>query len=213
MTRRLLFSALIFAGMGMGLPDRASAHRLDEYLQAARFSVDRGSVKMEIDLTPGVSMAPRVLSLIDTDHDGRISTAEASAYARTVLGSIELRLDSAPLDLILDGEQFSEIADINEGVGMIRIRGTAGFPRAAPGRHELTYRNTHESDISVYLANALVPGDRDIEITGQRRDSSQRELSIDYRVVPAPPQSSKWLFMFAVVAAGAVALALRRTPL
>jgi hypothetical protein len=99
---------------------------------------------------------------------------------------------------------------MNDGVGVIRIRSSARFPAAAAGRHELTYRNTHESDISVYLANALVPTDNQIEITAQRRDSSQSELAIDYRVAPAQPPFSKWWLMFAVVTAGAVAVTVRQ---
>jgi hypothetical protein len=30
--------------------------------------------------------------------------------------------------------------------------------------HEVLYRNTHQSKISVYLANALVPTDKQVEI-------------------------------------------------
>jgi hypothetical protein len=97
---------------------------------------------------------------------------------------------------------------MNDGVGVIRIRGSASFPASAAGRHELTYRNRHESDISVYLANALVPPDNQIEITAQRRDRSQSELAIDYRVVPAQPPFSKWWLMFAAVAAGGLAISL-----
>jgi hypothetical protein len=210
MTPRPLLLASIFAGFCLGFPDRASAHRLDEYLQAAKFSVERSSVTIEIDLTPGVSVAPRVLSLMDTDHDGRISSVEAGVYARSVLRSIELRIDSTPINLILDDQRFPEIDDVNDGVGVIRIRGSARLPATAAGRHELTYRNTHESDISVYLANALVPTDNQIEITAQRRDSSQSELAIDYRVNPALPPFSKWWLMFAAVAAGAVIITVRQ---
>jgi hypothetical protein len=200
---------LILSAICLGFPDRAAAHRLDEYLQAARFSVERSSVNMEIDLTPGVSVASRVVSLIDADHDGRISGAEASAYARNVLRSIELRLDSTPLNFILEDQQFPEIADMNDGVGVIRIRGVAGFPAATAGRHAMTYRNTHESDISVYLANALVPSDKEIEITAQHRDNSQSELAIDYRVVPGTRQSSKWWLMLGLVAACTLVVTVR----
>jgi hypothetical protein len=164
---------------------------------------------MEIDLTPGVSVASRVVSLIDADHDGRISGAEASAYARNVLRSIELRLDSTPLNFILEDQQFPEIADMNDGIGVIRIRAVAGFPAATAGRHAMTYRNTYESDISVYLANALVPSDKEIEITAQHRDNSQSELAIDYRVVPGTRQSSKWWLMLGLVAACTLVVTVR----
>jgi hypothetical protein len=50
----------------------------------------------------------------------------------------------------------------------------------------LFFRNVHRSEIGVYLVNALVPADDRIEITGQRRDGLQHELTIDFRVSGAP---------------------------
>ena len=42
----------------------ASAHRLDEYLQATTVSVTQGVLTMRIGLTPGVSVAGAVLARI-----------------------------------------------------------------------------------------------------------------------------------------------------
>ena len=81
---------------------------------------------------------------------------------------------------------------MNAGTGMIRFHAAAEFPAVAPGRHELLYRNTHQPDISVYLSNALVPVDRQIEINAQRRDTSQAELAIEYRVVAKSAWPVSW---------------------
>ena len=60
----------------------ADAHRLDEYLQAARVAVTPRAVVVHLDLTPGVSLAADVISLLDRDGDGRVSPIEAEAYGR-----------------------------------------------------------------------------------------------------------------------------------
>jgi hypothetical protein len=188
----------------VGLPESISAHRLDEYLQAARFSIERNRLDFEIDLTPGAAVAPQVFSLIDTNHDGRISENEGRAYAEQLGRAIELSIDGVPLTLKLAPMQFPELADMNAGTGMIRLHGSAEFPALASGRHALYYRNTHQPDISVYLSNALVPVDKQIEITAQLRDNAQDELTIDYRVTPVSPRPSKWWLL----AVGVTALVL-----
>jgi len=67
----------------------------------------------------------------------------------------------------------------------------------------LTFRNRHHPDRGVYLANALVPQTDRVEVTAQRRDADQRELTIDYvlRAVPAPP--AWWLPLLGGMAAAA----------
>ncbi len=80
MTRGGIVAAALTAG-GMFLSPRLDAHRLDEYLQATRLSVALDRIELEIDLTPGVSIAERIVTAIDTDRDGRFSPAESDAYA------------------------------------------------------------------------------------------------------------------------------------
>src|SRR5579862_2598883 len=58
----------------------ALAHRLDEYLQATLVTIDPVEIRFQINLTPGVEVADEVLDQVDRDHDGVISTNEASAY-------------------------------------------------------------------------------------------------------------------------------------
>ena len=80
-----------FAG-ALGWSPAADAHRLDEYLQATRIALSPDRIRLEIDLTPGVIVAPSVLDAIDADRDMHISAAEADAYAAQVVK----QLGSAP---------------------------------------------------------------------------------------------------------------------
>src|SRR5580658_9313359 len=99
----------------------AGAHRMDEYLQATRLSIDVERVDMEIDLTPGVAMASEVFGWIDTNRDGEISQAEGEAYARQVLCSVALSVDGLPSSVTLVDARFPALRDMRLGVGTIRL--------------------------------------------------------------------------------------------
>ena len=58
----------------------------------------------------------------------------------------------------------------------------------------------------MYLANALVPDDPRIEITGQRRDAAQHELTIEYSFWP--PASARRALTLWQGAAGLLVVAL-----
>ena len=165
------------------LPRSASAHRVDEYLQATRISVERGRVVLDMTLTPGIEVAPLVFSWIDANHDGRISSKEGAAYAGHVLHSLELSVDGHPVALAAAAHEFPAFREMSLGVGAIRLRAAAKLPWMSAGDHRVVYRNTHRPEWSVYLANALVPDDNRVQIVEQQRDRAQRELTIHYRLL------------------------------
>ena len=172
----------IAATLALAAGARASAHRLDEYLQAARIAIDPSRVTIELDLTPGLAVAPRVIAEIDTDRDGSISAAETRAYATRVLRDIAVDLDDRPLTLTIVDTEASPVTALNKGDGTIRLRATATVLTPAVGDHRLRYRNTHHADTGAYLANALVPSSDRVGIVSQERDANQRELVVHYEV-------------------------------
>jgi hypothetical protein len=159
-----------------------SAHRRDEYLQAARLAVEPRRVELEIDLTPGIAIAEGIIGTVDRDRDGTVSRAEQQAYVEDVIEAIELRVDGRVLHLEHVGFTFPGLDAVRSGEGTIRLRAAAHLPRLSEGNHELAFRNRHRPDVSVYLANALIPNGDSIAITAQRRDAAQRELTIAYSV-------------------------------
>ena len=78
------------------------SHNLDEYLQAARLLLVRDRVALELDLTPGVAVAPGIIAIIDQDADAAISSEEARAYAQTVMSDVRLSLDGQAIGVKLD---------------------------------------------------------------------------------------------------------------
>jgi len=162
----------------------ASAHRLDEYLQATRVSVATNRIDVSIDLTPGVAVADRLLAVLDQDRDGRISDDERVAYSRSVLKDLRIGLDEKMLALRVVDASFPALHEIKEGLGVIRIKVTASVEQLTAGRHILSITNAHLPAISVYLVNALVPKNRAIKIGKQTRDELQKYYRLEFRMSP-----------------------------
>jgi hypothetical protein len=163
--RKLL---IVGVAMLLSLPAAASAHRLDEYLEAAILSVESGRVDGSMRLVPGVAVAPAVTSSIDANHDGLLSDAEQQAYILRVLKDVSLSAGGQPLQLGVVSADFPPIDAMKQGVGEIRINFTAGMPSGGAS-HRLVFENHHQSNIAVYLVNSLVPNDKTIQITAQNR--------------------------------------------
>jgi hypothetical protein len=168
----------------------ASAHRMDEYLQATRLAIDLDRVDLEIDLTPGIELATTIFGAIDTNHDGEISSVEGETYARQMLRSVVLKSDGLSVPITLVETSSPPFSDMKLGVGMIRLRATARVPAVTSGPHQITYLNTHRPESSVYLVNALVPANPSIQISDQRRDVAQHGLTLDYVVAPKTPSAA-----------------------
>ncbi len=189
-----------------------SAHRTDEYLQAARLAIDPGRVHIELDLTPGIALAGTILADIDRDRDGSLSAEEQRAYGVLVLSALTLEVDGTPVRAQLATTSFPEAEAIRRGEGTIRLQSAANLPGVSSGFHQLLFRNRHHPDRSVYLANALLPESTRVSVTAQRRDVDQTEFTIDYIVRAAPPgPRAAWLL--GLIAGAAVLSALMMRPL
>ena len=164
----------------------ASAHRRDEYLQAARIAVEPGRVDLELDLTPGIGVSSATIADIDRDHDGMLSMEEKHAYVGRVFDAVVVTLDGTPLHVKPVSSVFPDFDAFRHGEGTIHLRSTVALPPHAGGDHQLSFRNMDQRDGSVYLANALAPRSDRIVITAQRRDTTQRDLTIDYVLRPEP---------------------------
>ncbi|MBC8003651.1 MAG: hypothetical protein H7X97_13780 [Opitutaceae bacterium] len=177
----------LLGGLLLLLAIDAWAHRLDEYLQAARVSVATSRIDLSIDLTPGVAIIDQLLVVIDKDLDGRISEAEVAAYAQLVLRNIQIGLDEKVLALSLVDASFPALEDVKKGIGVIRIKATASVGPLSVGKHTFILTNAHLPEISVYLVNALVPKDAAIKITKQTRDEFQKNYRLEFNVSSSTP--------------------------
>jgi hypothetical protein len=187
-----------------------SAHRTDEYLQAARIAIDPGRVQIELDLTAGIALADAILADIDCNRDGSLSAEEHQAYGSLVLSALTLEVDGTPARAQLGETSFPDAEAIRRGEGTIRLHLAATIPRQSGGVHQLLFRNRHHPDRSVYLANALVPATTRVSVTAQRRDNDQTELTIDYLVRGAPARPPTIWLLGGLAAATALSALLIR---
>jgi len=183
-----------------------SAHRRDEYLQAARIGIEPNRVQLQLDLTPGIAIADAVIDDIDRDGDGVLSADEKQGYVGRIARALELTVDGRPLSLQPIASVFPDVAAFRHGEGTIQLQTAIAMPAVADGDHHVTFRNSYRRDVGAYLANALAPATDRVSVTAQTRDANQRELIIDY-VVRGGERASLPIWMFGVLGAAAVAAA------
>jgi len=171
---------VIFWLVLLALPFSASAHRLDEYLQSTFVAIEPEGIKLQMNLTPGVAVAGPVLALVDRDGNDVISTNEAAAYAELVRRKLTLRLDQRALDLTLTVSEFPATEELCGGSGIIQLEFLATPGPFKPGAHELMLENRHQTNLSVYLVNAVLPKSSAIKITRQTRNENQSVGRIEF---------------------------------
>ena len=188
LTAVLALSMTIVAGTDV------SAHRTEDYLQAARIGLEPDSVLITLDLTPGIAVAESFIAALDHDGDGSLSTEEQREYAGLAVGALKVEIDERPLRPRVVSWSFPEPSAFRRGEGTIRLKIHATLPSVSAGSHRLFFRNAHLVGHSAYLANALVPESARVAVTAQRRASDQSELTIEYTLLrrltgPAPRSS------------------------
>jgi hypothetical protein len=188
------------------LPSAVAAHRLDEYLQAARLAVSSNGVSVELDLTPGASVARGIAARIDRDADGAIAPAEAEAYGRAVLADLELSVNGRGVPMTLTRVESPAIDEMSDGVGTIRLEARADLAAAPASRMVVRFANHHASRESVYLVNALKPTDRRIVLERQSRDVRQQSIDLDYAIQPGHAGAIGWSFLAISLVFGLVRL-------
>jgi nickel/cobalt transporter (NicO) family protein len=169
--------------------EEASAHPIDEYVQNTYIDPAPDRTTLELNLTPGVLVAPEVVALIDADEDGEISETESEAYANEVLRDISLEVDDEPQPLTLASSQFPTPLDMSAGLGTIRLQVAAEAPEGVPGDHSLSFRNDHQPVNSKYLVNAFETAG-EVKIAQQDRDELQNGIRVDYTTASAAPATS-----------------------
>jgi len=177
----------------------ASAHRLDEYLQAARIGVAVNRIEVELDVTPGVAVADAVVNDIDADRDGILSSDEQQAYAQRVSRAIELWVDNDRVQTTLISSRFP-----------ITIELQTDGPPLTGGRHLIRFRNANTPASAAYLANALLPDDDRVSISRQSRDPAQQELTIDVDVRGVRALTARETLYLSLTAAAFALLAIVR---
>jgi polyphosphate kinase len=183
--RTLCHLPLLFALIAF--PPAVFAHRDDQYLQATLVAIEPSTVRLQINLTPGIAVAEQVIAEIDRDSDGALSKNEAAAYAELLKRDLTLRMDGRDLELELTASEFVP-EELRTGSGTIQMEFSAIFGLPATGLHRLTLENRHSTAISVYLINAARPRFATVQINRQKRNQNQSAGEIEFTLSSVPPK-------------------------
>ncbi len=205
---RILLAVVLFVPV---MPVRTAAHQLDEYLQAARIAFARDRIVLEIDLTPGANIAGEIVGALDRDGDGVVQPLEARAYGQAVVGDFALSFDGQPVDLALEAIEVPTVAEMRGGVGTMQLTVSGAIGAARAGTRHVRFTNRHHPATSVYLANALVPSNRDVQVVAQRRDHRQQEIDVEYKIGSRWPLQLIWVLAGVTVIGSRVAARRTRT--
>jgi hypothetical protein len=166
----------------------ASAHRLDEYLQATLLSVEKDHVDVSMRLILGVAVSSAVIAGIDSNGDGVRSPQDQWDYAQRILSELTLSIDGRKLDPRLKSADYPQIQEMRDGLGEIHLEYTAALPDGGLNR-KLILENHNQRQRAVYLVNALAPSDPGISIVAQKRDHLQSTYELDYTQAGNPSTS------------------------
>lgn len=164
-------------------PSAVSAHPIDEYLQSAYIGLDPNQVTVEIDMTPGVLVAPTVMKLIDTDSDGVFSKSEGQAYGMRVLHDVSLSLDEQAISLSVSAVQMPDPLMMKAGGGEIRVTMAAAISPTIAVSHRLAFMNSHAPVKSAHQVSTLMPKASQLVIVGQNRSASSEGIAVDFQLV------------------------------
>jgi hypothetical protein len=181
LARRL---GLLFVALGMGFA-LAHAHPRDEIGQATYVGITQKRVTLELNITPGDTIAPAFATLIDSNHNGELSSSERADFANTVLTHLSLTINGTDLPLTLTRMEFPSGKSLQRGEERVRLFFEAPLPLILGGTRTIHYKNRYTPDglktgyLTATLAGDGASGTDAVKIGAQRRDAKQQTLTVD----------------------------------
>jgi hypothetical protein len=163
------------------VPALSYAHPRDELEQATYLEILPKHVTIEVNLAPGDIIASDFASLLDKDHDGKLTESEQSAFTSQLLSHLSLSIDGTALPLQIRKSQFPPIESLKKGEERIRLTFDSPVPPFSAGKHTLRYENryTLTKIKSGYLATTLA-GEQGIQVGTQTRDATQKAIEVEF---------------------------------
>lgn len=112
----------------------AAAHPTDEVVQQVYLTPTGPGLTgltVQLDLTPGVLVAPRFAGAIDVDGGGTLSAAEVDAHAAAVRAAVNVRVDGVVADLSPGENRYPPVDLLAAGGGTVSLTWTARLPARA----------------------------------------------------------------------------------
>ena len=123
----------------------SDAHQLDEYLQATRVSLSRNRVGLEIDLTPGATIAPDRSCATRSRRRQRDFADRGGGVRAARPGRSRPDVGRASIATTLTHAEVAPIESLRSGIGVIQLRAVGDLDSDATGSREVYFRNNHRA--------------------------------------------------------------------
>ncbi|MBC2606669.1 hypothetical protein [Pelagicoccus albus] len=143
---------------------------------------EEGRILATYRVVPGVEVYDQFEALIDRDGSGDISEEEERGYAQSLLDDSLLTLDGVGLSFKFVESQIWGRDVLVEGGGAIVVKASCDVTSES-GLHVFEFVCSHQSEISGYLTNAMLPKDPNVFIRSQKRSHDQSRIRVSYEIV------------------------------
>ncbi|GII00077.1 hypothetical protein [Planobispora takensis] len=169
-----------FAGTGAGAGAEAGAfpvraHPGDEVVQQVYLTPTASHLAVELDLTPGVLVAPAFARTVDADGDETITAGEAAAHAAPVTSALDLRVDGRAVPLILTGRVYPAYRLLAAAGGAVTVELIATLP---PGARSVVLTDRYRPGRTTVQMNALVAKTDPAPLDGITRADQGRTITL-----------------------------------
>ena len=153
----------------------AAAHPDDEVLQQIYLTPERSGLTVQLDLTPGVSVAPQFTRAIDEDGDGRVSPDEIAAHVASVRSGLSAEIDGVPVDLASTENHYPPIELLAAGAGTVTLVWTAALPENA---QHLVLTDHYEPGARTAVQTSVLIAPEPIALGPISRTDANRSISV-----------------------------------
>ena len=186
MAVRFVAAAACGAIASVIIASAASAHPTDEMLQQVYVTPTATGVSLDVELTPGVLVAPEVMALIDRNGNGQIDDAEAAAHAEVLRAATSVGFDGASAPVRLVGLTYPDAALLAAGGGTIKLSLVADAPEAVPASgHTVTVTEAYAPVRTVTQASVVLDGARTVQVDQVTHADDGRTTTVAYRAAIA----------------------------
>jgi hypothetical protein len=163
------------------LPAPVAGHAVLGMARNDYVTVAPGSLRLEIELTPGSAAAPAMARHIDLDGDRRMSLIEIERFSRAQFAQTRVSIDGKPAAWTLTGTALPNYRALASGNGKLTIRASAVRPEV-PGSRSFRTAIGCDGDHMRCSVNAFVASGHgwSYRIVSQARSASGRTLDVAY---------------------------------
>ncbi|MER6952401.1 MULTISPECIES: sulfite exporter TauE/SafE family protein [unclassified Streptomyces] len=207
-------AALALAAAGSGLAAApAVAHPTDEVLQQAYLTPTASRLEVQLDLTPGVLVAPAFARTVDTDGNGEFGSAETAAHMRRVTSALEVHVDGRAVALKVTGSTYPPYELLAAAGGAVSVEAVAALPA---GARAVTFINAYDPGARTTVQeDVLVAAHHPVHPAGIERGDGGRTITMTLAGLagsPSPGSPGKASVQTAADSGGGAMLSALRSP-